>query len=212
MTSIARAQATLYVRNQPLPSVHLYRTDQGVRLVDSDELFLPPIVWDLDTRLRRGRRPQLHYRHQYCPAWDLASDAVRNRHLHRSLRVARLSDTRQGFSAAQSDPVFALRNLHPPAHRIDHLSHWHFYRSDVRFLLRRDRLSVSARDAPDVPATSMAFLAVFLWTITHAIVMHGVLLFVWVSIWLFLKLMLRSDEPPEVRSTESELSEKFVVS
>lgn len=65
---------------------------------------------------------------------------------------------------------------------------------------------------PDVPATSMAFLAVFLWTITHAIVMHGVLLFVWVSIWLFLKLMLRSDEPPEVRSTESELSEKFVVS
>ncbi|AMV33905.1 hypothetical protein VN12_17380 [Pirellula sp. SH-Sr6A] len=65
---------------------------------------------------------------------------------------------------------------------------------------------------PDVPATSMAFLAVFLWTITHAIVMHVVLLIVWVSIWLFLKLMLQSDEPPELRSTESELSEKYVVS
>jgi hypothetical protein len=64
---------------------------------------------------------------------------------------------------------------------------------------------------PDVPATSMAFLAVFLWTITHAIVMHVVLLIVWVLIWLFLKLMLQSDEPQEWRAATPEGSERIVA-
>lgn len=59
---------------------------------------------------------------------------------------------------------------------------------------------------PDSAASGVAFLAVFLWTMTHAVVMHLVLFCIWILIWLFLKLAMSDDEllPQEVASPESE--------
>jgi hypothetical protein len=64
--------------------------------------------------------------------------------------------------------------------------------------------------SPAAPASGVAFIAVFIWTMTHAVVMHLVLFGVWILIWLFLKLTMGEDELPPLEA-ETLSSEKKVV-
>lgn len=64
---------------------------------------------------------------------------------------------------------------------------------------------------PDAPSSGVAFIAIFTWTITHAVVMHLVLFGVWVLIWLFLKLTMGEDESPLREVAPTALEKKVVV-